>query len=70
MAPTAILASQHLESFEAILKDFGIKCELLIGSVTKKKKEEMLEISVTNFTIIIAIVSKLNKIPTRKLRRK
>ena len=43
MAPTAILASQHLESFEGILKNFGIRCELLIGSVTKKKKEEMLE---------------------------
>ena len=43
MAPTAILASQHLESFEQILNRFGIKCELLIGSVTKKKKEEILE---------------------------
>jgi len=43
MAPTAILASQHLESFEAILSKYGIKCELLIGSVTKKKKEEMLK---------------------------
>ena len=43
MAPTAILASQHLESFEGILNKFGIRCELLIGSVTKKKKEEMLE---------------------------
>ena len=43
MAPTAILASQHLESFEGILNRFEIKCELLIGSVTKKKKEEMLE---------------------------
>ena len=43
MAPTAILASQHLESFEAILGKYGIKCELLIGSVTKKKKEEMLK---------------------------
>ena len=39
MAPTAILASQHLESFEEILSKYGIKCELLIGSVTKKKKE-------------------------------
>ena len=38
MAPTAILASQHLESFNSILEQFGIKCELLIGSVTKKKK--------------------------------
>ena len=43
MAPTAILASQHLESFEAILNRFNIKCELLIGSVTKKKKEQMME---------------------------
>ena len=43
MAPTAILASQHLESFEGILNKFGIRCELLIGRVTKKKKEEMLE---------------------------
>ena len=43
MAPTAILASQHLESFNSILKQFGIKSELLIGSITKKKKEEMLE---------------------------
>lgn len=43
MAPTAILASQHLESFESVLGKFGIKCELLIGSITKKKKEELLE---------------------------
>lgn len=43
MAPTAILASQHLESFEGILNKFGIKCGLLIGSITKKKKEELLE---------------------------
>ena len=43
MAPTAILASQHLESFNGILEKYGIKCELLIGSVTKKKKDEILE---------------------------
>ena len=43
MAPTAILASQHLEVFEEVLNKFGIKCELLIGSVTKKRKEELLE---------------------------
>lgn len=43
MAPTAILASQHLESFQAILNQFGIKCELLISDITKKKKEEILE---------------------------
>ena len=40
MAPTSILATQHLESFSNMLKKYGIRCELLISSVTKKKKEE------------------------------
>lgn len=43
MAPTAILAIQHLESFNDILKDSGIRCELLISGITKKKKEDILE---------------------------
>lgn len=43
MAPTAILATQHLESFTQILDQFGIKCELLISGITKKKKEAILE---------------------------
>lgn len=43
MAPTAILASQHLESFNQILSKYGIKSELLIGSITKKRKEEILK---------------------------
>lgn len=43
MAPTSILATQHLESFSGMLEKYGIKCELLISSVTKKKKEEILE---------------------------
>lgn len=42
MAPTAILASQHLESFGEILNSFGIKCELLISGISKKKKEDIL----------------------------
>ena len=42
MAPTAILAAQHLESFQEILTPFGIRCELLVSSITKKKKEEIL----------------------------
>ena len=43
MAPTAILATQHLESFTALLEDTGIKCELLISGISKKKKEDILE---------------------------
>lgn len=43
MAPTSILAVQHLESFTNVLEPFGIKCELLISNMTKKKKEEVIE---------------------------
>ena len=43
MAPTAILATQHLENFQKILEELDIKCELLISGVSKKKKEELLE---------------------------
>ena len=43
MAPTAILASQHLETFMDVLGDSGIRCELLFSSITKKKKEELLK---------------------------
>lgn len=43
MAPTAILATQHLENFDNILKELGIRCELLISGISKKKKEELLE---------------------------
>ncbi len=43
MAPTAILASQHLENFKKIFDRLNIKCELLISGITKKKKEEILQ---------------------------
>lgn len=42
MAPTAILASQHKESFTEILEPLGIRCELLTSGITKKKKEDIL----------------------------
>ena len=43
MAPTAILAGQHLESFKQVLDEFGIRCELLVSGITKKKKEDILD---------------------------
>lgn len=43
MAPTSILASQHLESFKNILDKFSINCEILTGNTTKKNKEEIID---------------------------
>ena len=43
MAPTAILATQHLENFKNILENLGIRCELLVSGISKKKKENILE---------------------------
>ena len=43
MAPTAILAEQHLQEFTKILEPFGIKCELLLGGMRVKKRREVLE---------------------------
>ena len=43
MAPTAILATQHMETFTQILQDMGINCELLVSGITKKRKNEILE---------------------------
>ncbi len=43
MAPTEILAQQHLESIGQLFEPFGIKCELLASSVTKKNKEKIIE---------------------------
>lgn len=43
MAPTEILAEQHYISLTEILKGFGMNVELLVGSLTKKQKENVLE---------------------------
>ena len=43
MAPTAILATQHLENFKSILDKFGIRSELLTSAITKKNKQDLLE---------------------------
>lgn len=42
MAPTEILAQQHFQTFESILKGTGIKTELLTGSMTAKQKRLVL----------------------------
>lgn len=43
MAPTAILATQHLENFKKSFDEIGINCELLVSGITKKKKLDILE---------------------------
>ncbi len=43
MAPTAILAEQHMQEFTRILEPFGIKCDLLLGGTKPKRRQEILE---------------------------
>ena len=43
LAPTEILATQHFESLSLLFDKWNIKCELLIGSLSPKKKLELLE---------------------------
>ncbi len=43
MAPTEILARQHLESISAMVEPLGLKVTLLTGSTRKKERAEMLE---------------------------
>ena len=41
MVPTEILANQHMETVSNLLKDTDCKVELLIGSLSKKEKDEI-----------------------------
>ena len=41
MAPTEVLAKQHYENIKKTLKDYNINIGLLVGSMTKKQKEEV-----------------------------
>ncbi|MGL5753633.1 MAG: ATP-dependent DNA helicase RecG, partial [Paraclostridium sp.] len=43
MAPTEILAEQHYISLNETLSQFGMDVGLLVGSLTKKQKEKILE---------------------------
>lgn len=40
MAPTEILAAQHMESLAGVFEMVGIRCTLLLGSMTAKQKAE------------------------------
>lgn len=41
MAPTEILAEQHFATLTSMLENSGIRCTLLTGSLSKKKKDEL-----------------------------
>ena len=43
MAPTAILAEQHMQEFSKVLEQYGIRCELLLGGMRVKKRREVIE---------------------------
>ena len=43
MAPTEILAEQHLQTINAFLKDMPVRVELLTGIVKGKKRQEILD---------------------------
>ena len=43
LAPTMILARQHMANFERNLTKYGIKCGLLVGGMKAKEKQEVLE---------------------------
>ena len=62
MAPTSILATQHLESFSSILSQFGIRCELLISNIPAKKKKQIIEdIELGNIDVVIGTHSILQE---------
>ncbi len=54
MAPTEILATQHLESLNALLKDMPVKVGLLTGS-TKKKQRVLLHEQLLNGELQIIV---------------
>ena len=54
MAPTEILAAQHFETLGKFLEPLGVKCALLTGSLTPKKKAALKEqIAAGEFDVIV-----------------
>ena len=54
MAPTELLATQHYDSIKKLLEKLGLKVELLIGSMTKKNKNDIMK-KVSNNEVDILI---------------
>ncbi len=62
MAPTEILATQHYESIKKLLEKLNLKVELLIGSMTKKNKNEIMKkVSNNEVDILIGTHAILNE---------
>lgn len=43
MAPTEILADQHMESFQELFQETGVNCQLLTSSTPKADRQQILE---------------------------
>ena len=53
MAPTELLAEQHFRTFSSLLEPFGIRTELLVGSMTAKQKKTVYENRETGETDVV-----------------
>jgi ATP-dependent DNA helicase RecG len=42
MAPTEVLAEQHIRTFQSFLDSFGVRCALLTGSTRKSERKDIL----------------------------
>ncbi len=62
MAPTELLATQHYESIKKLLEKLDLKVELLIGSMTKKNKNDIMKkVSNNEIDILIGTHAILNE---------
>lgn len=53
MVPTEVLAKQHYESLQELFEPYGIRVNLLVGSMTAKEKREIYELIKSHETQII-----------------
>lgn len=62
MAPTELLARQHMETLQPILHKLGISCGLLVSAMRAKEKREIIdEISSGKLSVIIGTHAVLNE---------